>query len=175
MLQSRALMATLGLTLLISINQCNAFTVDINPQKAAIATVLIAPMLYFSCKDDPSPDHEPIQDALRKFRKFKFGSPEFRQHCKVFFCENILGYWGKKRGLKPYGEKLIVEGEQNLVGKATKNGEQILLYKYDSLPPYGVLGITYATMMGWASGMKKIKEAWEVAEFWGIISKEAKS
>lgn len=146
---------------------------DINRHRFYIALALLTPAMYFSMKDEPNPDHESIDDAFRTLKTTKPGSKAFFKQLKTMFTENFLGYWGKTRGIKPYGSKLIMEGaEKSLSSYVKPNGTHIELFKYDHIAPYGLLGTTYSYISNWTKAMKTFKEGWEMAEFWGVLQKD---
>ena len=78
--------------------------------------------------------------------------------------KGLIGSPGKKRGIKAFGTKLVMDGDSDLIGTETgPNGEKIYLTRYNDKHPYGLLGTLWGVYIYPVIG--NLKELGELTKF----------
>ena len=140
------------------------FTFEITPKKVALTIGFVA-FGYLVTKDEPDPDHLTITKGFKGLYSKSERKTNFVNHLVRLVDHVLIGYTGKKRGIKPFGHKVIIEGDEKLIDtKVGKNGTKIEIYKYDNCPPYGIMGIAWAYIKPILGALKDVKDIIETSD-----------
>jgi hypothetical protein len=141
-----------------------------NPQTYAIL-VAFGAFAHMICKEDPAAKPMGLKEGVKGLFTQNPFTQKYLTHVGTFIDDVVIGYAGKKRGIRALGSKLLIEGEPQSIDahaqKIMNNNENVAFYKYNNAAPYGMLGTVWAYAAGIGKGFKELRETAQTAQWVG--------
>ncbi len=157
-------------TLLASAPSAQAFSL---PDKKYWVPIILAFTAYGRLVTKDEPDKNPLnmQTAFEGIIKPSARKLSLWEHIVKSIDDVVIGFQGKKAGLRVFGSKVIVEGHikpEFTTNHIYPNGEEAKFFMRHNAAPYGIMGIAYANIMCVLKGLKDVKEANETLSYFEI-------
>jgi hypothetical protein len=144
-----------------------------NPLTTFLLTHLI--LIHLKSKVDPSPLWDADKGFTHNIRDFfsvymwgifdknyRKNDPELSRYLWRLYWEFFVGFPGKSSGLKVSGSDVFLDGVQSPCQHVA--ARSLSIHHYDSIPPYGFIGCTWAALGDIFDPLKKASEMGELAQ-----------